>query len=103
MIQFIHRFEIPQSITTDQGTMFTGEEMHYFTTDYGMQLIKSTPFYAQAIGQAEASNKVFIGILEKMLEENPRDWNISLSETLRAFRNFKRSSIGVIPFYLTYG
>ena len=50
--------------------MFTEEEMNYFVADYEIQLIRSTPFYAQANGQAEASNKVLIGILEKMLEEN---------------------------------
>ena len=44
MIRFIkehiiHRFEIPQSITTDQGTMFIGEEMNYFAADYGYNLL----------------------------------------------------------------
>ena len=50
--QIIHRLRIPQSITTDQGTMFTRDEMTYFAKDYGIQLIRSTPFYAQANGQA---------------------------------------------------
>ena len=50
--QIIHRFGIPQSITTDQGTMFTRDEMTYFAKDYGIQLIRSTPFYAQANGQS---------------------------------------------------
>ena len=108
VIQFIkesiiHRFGIPQSITTDQGTMFTGDEMTYFAKDYGIQLIRSTPFYAQANGQAEASNKVLITILEKMLENNPRDWHIILFETLWAYRTSKRCSIGVSPYSLTYG
>ena len=62
--------------------MFIGDEMTYFAKDYGIQLIRSTPFYAQANGQAEASNKVLINILEKMLEDNPRDWHKILSETL---------------------
>ena len=83
--------------------MFTGEEMNYFTANYGIQRIKSTPFYAQANEQAEASNKVLIGILEKMLEENPKDWNRLLLETLWAYTTSKRSSIGVSPFSLTYG
>ena len=30
----IHRFEIPQSITTDQGTIFSREEMNYFAAGY---------------------------------------------------------------------
>ena len=59
--------------------MFTGEEMNYFAANYRIQLIISTPFYVQANGQVEASNKVLIGILEKMLEENPRDWHMILS------------------------
>ena len=46
----IHRFGIPQSITTNQGIMFTGNEMTYFAKDYDIQLITSAPFYAQANG-----------------------------------------------------
>ena len=42
---------------------------------------------------------MLIGILEKMLEKNTRDWHRILSKTLWAYR----SSIGVRPFSLTYG
>ena len=83
--------------------MFTRDEMTYFAKDYGIQLIRSTPFYAQANGQAEASSKVLINILEKMLEDNPRDWYKILSETLWAYRTSKRYSTGVSPYSLTYG
>ena len=47
--------------------------MNYFAMDYAIQLIRLTPFYAQANRQAEASNKVLMRILEKILEKNPRD------------------------------
>ena len=77
--------------------------MTYFAEDYDIQLIRSTPFYAQANGQAEASNKVLINILKKMLEDNPRDWHIILSKTLWAYRNSKRDSTGVSPYSLTFG
>ena len=83
--------------------MFIGDEMTYFTKDYDIQLIRSTPFYAQANGQAKASNKVLISILEKMLEDNPRNWHKILSETLWAYRTFKRDCTGVSPYSLTYG
>ena len=87
VIQFIkehiiHRFGIPQSIITNQGTMFTGDEMTFFAKDYDIQLIRSTPFHAQENGQTYASNKVLINIMEKMLEDNPRDCHKILSETL---------------------
>ena len=37
--QIIHRFGILKSITIDQGTIFTRDEMTYFAKDYGIQLI----------------------------------------------------------------
>ena len=50
VIQFIkehliHRFGIPQSITTYQGTMFIGDEMQEFAADYGIKLVCSSPYY----------------------------------------------------------
>ena len=53
--------------------MFNGDEKTYFAKDYHIQCVKSTPFYAQVNGHVEASNKVLINILERMLEDNPRD------------------------------
>ena len=82
--------------------MFTRDEMNYFAKDYDIQLIKYTPFYAQENGQAEASNKVSINILKKMLEDNPRDWHIILSMTLWVYRTSKRDSTRVSPHSLTY-
>ena len=38
-----------------------------------------------------------------MLENNPRNWHIILSETLWAYRTSKRNSIGVSSYSLTYG
>ncbi|XP_073289309.1 uncharacterized protein [Primulina huaijiensis] len=97
----IHRFGIPESLTTDQGTMFTGSDMREFSEDYGIKLINSSSHYPQSNGQAEASNKVLIKILQKMMEENPRDWPRLLSETLWAYRTSKRAATGVSPFALT--
>ena len=61
MIEFvkehiIYQFGIPQTITTDQGTMFTSDEFEEFATKMWIKLLNSSPYYAQANGQAEASN-----------------------------------------------
>ena len=42
----IYRFGIPETITTDQGTMFTLEEFRDFVTDMGIKLLNSSPYYA---------------------------------------------------------
>ena len=52
----VYRFGIPQTITTDQGTMFISEEFRYFAASMEIKLLNSSPYYAQANGQEEASN-----------------------------------------------
>jgi hypothetical protein len=52
----IYRFRIPQIITTDQGAMFVSEEFESFAARTRFKLLNSSPYYAQANGQVEASN-----------------------------------------------
>ena len=42
----VYRFGIPQTITTDQETMFTSEEFRDFATNIGIKLLNSSPYYA---------------------------------------------------------
>lgn len=44
----------------------------------GFKLLKSTPYYAQANGQVEATNKVVIGLIKKHVGKNPRNWHKTL-------------------------
>jgi transposase InsO family protein len=63
----IYRFGIPQTITTDQGTRFTSSEFRGFAKSMGIKILNSSPYYAQANGQAEASNKIMIKIIKKKM------------------------------------
>jgi hypothetical protein len=44
----VYRFGIPQTITTDQGTMFTPGEFDEFAINMGIKILNSSPYYAQA-------------------------------------------------------
>ncbi|XP_050233281.1 uncharacterized protein LOC126681773 [Mercurialis annua] len=68
----VHRHGLPESITTDQGTMFTGGDIVWWASQMKVKMLHSTPYYAQADGQAEATNKAIKLIVQKMIEENPR-------------------------------
>jgi hypothetical protein len=59
----IHRFGIPQTITTNGGSVFISEEFRKFAIDVGIKLIRSSPYYAQANGQADASNQSLIKLI----------------------------------------
>ena len=65
----VYRFGIPQTITTDQGTMFTSKEFGDFAASMGIKLLNSSPYYAQANGQAETSNQIMIKLIKKKIEE----------------------------------
>lgn len=54
--QIIPNFGIPKTITADQGTMFTRERVVAFAQEFDIKLRHSTPYYAQANRQAEASS-----------------------------------------------
>jgi hypothetical protein len=82
----IHRFRIPQTITTDGGSVFISKEFKRFTTDMGIKLIRLSPYYAQANGQAEASNQSLINLIKRKIDEHPRHWHEVLSESLWAYR-----------------
>jgi hypothetical protein len=67
----IYRFGVPQSITTNQGKMLTSIEFEDFANSIGFELINSSPYYAQANGQAEPSNQILIKIIMKKIREHP--------------------------------
>jgi dihydroneopterin aldolase len=99
----IHRFGIPQILTTDQGTSFVSKEVREFAKLYKIKLFNSSPYYAQANGQAESSNKILIKLIKKKIEENPRRWHEVLSEALWAHHISRHSATKVTPFELVYG
>jgi len=78
----VYRLGIPQTITTDQGTMFTLGEFDEFAIGMGIKVLNSSPYYAQATEQAEASNKGTIKLIKQKIEENPRRWHTLLNEAL---------------------
>jgi hypothetical protein len=48
------------------------KEVCDFVNSYGIKLLNSSPYYAQANGQAESSNKTLVKLIKKKIEDNPR-------------------------------
>jgi hypothetical protein len=95
----VHRFSIPQTLTTDQGSSFMFHQVHEFAKSLKIKLLSSSPYYAQA----ESSNKTLIKLINKKIEENRKRWHEVLSEALWAHRISKHSATKVTPFELVYG
>jgi hypothetical protein len=108
VIQFIlehiiHRFDITQILTTDQGLSFMSYQVCDFAESLKIKLLISLPYYAQANGQAESSKKTLIKLIKKKIEENPKRWHEVLSEALWAHYISNYSITKVTPFELVYG
>jgi hypothetical protein len=74
-----------------------------FMESMKIKLLNSSPYYAQANGQAEAGNKKLIKIIKKWIKDNPRRWHEKLSEALWAHRVSRHRAMEVTPFELVYG
>ncbi|KAM2617513.1 hypothetical protein TB1_033898 [Malus domestica] len=66
-------------------------------------MIQSSPYYPQSNGQAEASNKILINIIKRMVTDSPEKWHEKLRNTLWAYRTSKRAGTGTTPYALTFG
>jgi transposase InsO family protein len=99
----IHRFGIPQAITTDGGLVFISEEFRKFAADVGIKLIRSSPYYAQANRQVEVSNQSLIKLIKRKIDEHPRRWHEVLPEELRAHRISCHGATKTLPYHLVYG
>ncbi|XP_050218535.1 uncharacterized protein LOC126669180 [Mercurialis annua] len=83
--------------------MFTGGDMVEWASQMKIKMLHSTPYYAQANGQGEVTNNAIKLIVQKMIEENPRQWHVLLSEAVWANRTRQKSATGTSPFRIVYG
>jgi hypothetical protein len=56
-------------------------QVREFVESLKIKLLSSSPYYAQANGQVESSNKTLIKPIKK-IEENPKRWHEVLLEAL---------------------
>jgi hypothetical protein len=68
----VHRFGLPQTLTTYQGASFMSRQFKEFATSIGIKLLNSSPYYAQINGQADSINKIIINLVKKKVVEYPR-------------------------------
>jgi transposase InsO family protein len=83
--------------------VFISEEFKKFTADVGIKLIRSSPYYAQENGQAEASNQSLIKLIKRKIYEHPRRWHEVLSEALWAHHISCHGATKTSSYHLVYG
>lgn len=74
-----------------------------FASNSGIKLLASTPYYAQANGQVEITNKITIDLIKKHIGQKPRNLHKTLDQILRACQNSPKEATDTTPFRLTFG
>mgnify|MGYP000270547135 CR=1 FL=1 len=87
----------------DQGGHFLGQVVESLTTFYAVVHKQSTPYYPQANGLVESTNKTLQNILRKIINENRTDWDTKLRNALWAYWAAYKMSIRSTPFWLAFG
>ena len=70
---------------------------------WGSKLLNSSPYYAQANGRAEASNKGIFKLIKRKIDECPKKWHLDIHEALWAYWMACHGSTKVSPYQLVYG
>ena len=100
---FRSRFGVPHKIISDNGTPFVNSDVRRMLKFYQVKHHRSSPYYPQRDGQAEATNKTLIKIISKMSHEYTGGWTMHLPDALWAYRKSPKSATGFSPFFLVYG
>lgn len=78
--------------------MLTGQNMQEFANEAGIELLTSTPYYAQVNGQVEAANRLVIGLIKKHVGKKQKNWHKTLDKILQACRSSLKEATNTTPF-----
>ena len=95
-------FGIPHRIISNNGTPFINKDVRRMVEQYGIKYHRFTPYYPQGNGQAEATNRVLLRILSKIVFEYNRGWSMHLLDTHWSYRNSVKTATGFSTFCLVY-
>jgi hypothetical protein len=79
------------------------KEVREFAESYNIKLLNSSPYYAQANGHTESSNRTLISLIKKKITDHPKNWHNVLSQALWAHRISKHRATKLSTFELVYG
>ena len=99
----IVRFEMPHRIISDNSTPFVNSDIRKMLEFCQVKHHRSSPYYPQGNGQAEATNKTLIKIINKTSQEYAGRWAMHLPDALWVYRNSPKSATSFSPFSLVYG
>lgn len=97
------RFGMPETIRSDNGPQFISEEMKSFCEQYGIKLLKTTPYWPQANGEVERANRAILKRLKISQLSQKSDWIWDLRSFLLMYNSTPHTTTGISPSSLMFG
>ena len=94
---------VPAYLISDQGKAFTSHIITHLCDLYGVQKLRTLPYYAQTNGQVEHMNQTIIRMIGKLEEDKKACWSGHLPELLLAYNTTHSAVTGYSPYYLLFG
>ena len=99
----VTRFGVPHTLISNNSLQFDSKAFRRYWGELGIRNGYSTPAYPQRNRQAEATNKVIMAGLKKMLDDAKGKWVDKLPHVLWTYRTTLQRSTRETPFLMTYG
>lgn len=103
LVEIFSRVGMPSEVLSDRGSQFTSGIMKEVSRLLGVTQLYTTPYHPQCNGLVEKFNGTLKGMLKKLCEERPSDWDRYIPAALFAYREAPQESTGFAPFELLYG
>lgn len=99
----ICRYNVPESIVTDNGAQFASHDFQDYCAKYRIKVKYASVEYLQCNGQVEAVNKTIVKGLKKRLDDTKGRWPNESNDVLWAHRTVYKTATGETPYNLVYG
>jgi transposase InsO family protein len=103
----IHRFGVPNSIITDNGSQFTGRKFLELYDKHHIRVDWEVVTHPQTNGQVERANSMILqGLKPRIfdrLNKSGRKWLQELPAVVWSLRTTPSRATGFTPFFLVYG
>ena len=107
LLDIVHRFGVPNSIITDNGTQFTGKKFLKFCDDYHIRVDWAAVAHPETNGQVERVNGMILqGLKPRIYDRLKRfsgRWAAELPAVLWSLRTTPSRATGYTPFFMAYG
>jgi transposase InsO family protein len=103
----VHRYGVPHSLITDNGTNFTAKEVKAWCKKMGIKLDYASVYHPQSNGQVERANGLILSEIKprlvRSLKKVDYKWVEELDSVLWGLRTTPNRSMGYTPFLMVYG